>query len=112
METVIEQQRRYHEERERIVDAMVQEELLKKQTLKERINSDTRAKILLDRLQAITEKLQSLYDDQDGMRKEEINALSGPNEFAEFYGRLRTIKEYHRKYPNEVAEPMQMEFLT
>jgi splicing factor 3A subunit 3 len=36
------------------------------------------------------------------MRKEEISALSGPNEFAEFYSRLRIIKDYHRKYPNEV----------
>ena len=36
------------------------------------------------------------------MRKEEISALSGPNEFAEFYSRLRVIKDYHRKYPNEV----------
>ena len=37
------------------------------------------------------------------MRKEEISALSGPNEFAEFYSRLRVIKDYHRKYPNEVT---------
>ena len=29
-------------------------------------------------------------------------ALSGPNEFAEFYGRLRSLKDYHRKFPNEV----------
>lgn len=36
------------------------------------------------------------------MRKDEIAALSGPNEFAEFYSRLRVIKDYHRKYPNEV----------
>lgn len=111
METVIEQQRRYHEERERIIDAMVQEEMLKKQSLKEQINSDTREKMLLDRFQDITYKLEDLYEDKDGLRKEEIGALSGPNEFAEFYGRLRTIKEYHRKYPNEIAEPMQMEFL-
>ncbi|KXJ04985.1 Splicing factor 3A subunit 3, partial [Exaiptasia diaphana] len=45
------------------------------------------------------------------LRKEEVHALSGPNEFAEFYSRLRSLKEYHRKYPNEIAEPMQMEFL-
>lgn len=36
------------------------------------------------------------------MRKEEVSALSGPNEFAEFYGRLRGLKDYHRKFPNEV----------
>ena len=111
METVIEQQRRYHEERERITDALTQEALLKKQTLKENINSDSRSRVLLDRFCDISEKLLTIYEDKDGLRKEEINAISGPNEFAEFYGRLRLIKEYHRKYPNEVAEPMQMEFL-
>lgn len=37
------------------------------------------------------------------LRKEEISALSGPNEFAEFYSRLRTVKEFHRKHPNEVS---------
>ena len=57
------------------------------------------------------EKLKKYYADDDALRKEEIASISGPNEFAEFYGRLRTIKQYHRKYPNEVAEPMQMEFL-
>ena len=36
------------------------------------------------------------------LRKEEVAALSGPNEFAEFYGRLRSLKDYHRKFPNEV----------
>ena len=36
------------------------------------------------------------------LRKEEVAALSGPNEFAEFYSRLKQIKEFHRKHPNEV----------
>ena len=36
------------------------------------------------------------------LRKEEIAALSGPNEFAEFYSRLKIIKDFHRKHPNEV----------
>lgn len=39
----------------------------------------------------------------NSLRKEEVNALSGPNEFAEFYSRLRSLKDYHRKYPNEVS---------
>ena len=59
----------------------------------------------------LVDKLEKLYTDEDSLRKEEIATISGPNEFAEFYGRLRTIKQYHRKYPNEISEPMQMEFL-
>lgn len=111
METVIEQQRCCHEERERLEDTMTQELLMKKSSLKEQINSDHRVRFLLERYVEITDKLERLYADEDFLRKEEIASISGPNEFAEFYGRLRTIKMYHRKYPNEIAEPMQMEFL-
>lgn len=48
METLLEQQRRYHEESERIIDAMVKETIHKKNTQREIINSEHRQKILLD----------------------------------------------------------------
>ena len=54
METVIEQQRRYHEERERLEDAMTQELVMKKNNLKEQINSDHRVSLLLDRYTQVT----------------------------------------------------------
>jgi splicing factor 3A subunit 3 len=50
----------------------------------------------------VSGELLELYEDKDGARKEEIQLLSGPNEFGEFYNRLKTIKEFHRKHPNEV----------
>lgn len=111
MENLLEQQRRLHEERERLENAMADEVLHKKQLGKEQINSDHQVKILLERSALNAETLSSLYEDKDGLRKEEVSALSGPNEFAEFYARFRSLKEYHRKFPNEVAEPMQMEFI-
>ena len=46
--------------------------------------------------------LREIYEDKDGMRKEEITALSGPNEFAEFYSRFKQIKDFHRRHPGEV----------
>jgi hypothetical protein len=48
MESILEQQRRYHEERERLMDAMVKEMLHKKMGNREIINSDHRLKMLLD----------------------------------------------------------------
>lgn len=45
------------------------------------------------------------------MRKDEIASLSGPDEFGEFYRRLKTLKDFHRRNPNQVEEPMAMEFL-
>lgn len=72
METILEQQRRYHEERERLMDAMVKEQLHKKPGHRESINSEHRLKILLDQYMDSTYHLQELYEDKDGQRKEEV----------------------------------------
>uniref|UniRef100_A0A8C9VRY7 Splicing factor 3a, subunit 3 n=1 Tax=Scleropages formosus TaxID=113540 RepID=A0A8C9VRY7_SCLFO len=101
METILEQQRRYHEEKERLMDAKTKEMLHKKTTL---------CSSSLQRYMEVSANLRDSYEDKDGMRKEELNAISGPNEFAEFYNRLKQIKEFHRKHPNEVSVPMSVEF--
>lgn len=49
-----------------------------------------------------TDRLIDLYEDKDGQRKAEVAALTGPNEFNEFYSRLKQIKDFYRKHPNEV----------
>ena len=41
-------------------------------------------------------RLDDIYNDEDQLRKEEINKIAGPNEFTEFYARLRSIREFHR----------------
>uniref|UniRef100_A0A2K6UM94 Matrin-type domain-containing protein n=1 Tax=Saimiri boliviensis boliviensis TaxID=39432 RepID=A0A2K6UM94_SAIBB len=110
METILEQQRRYHEEKERLMDVMAKEMLTKKSTLRDQINSDHRTRAMQDRYMEVSGNLRDLYDDKDGLRKEELNAISGPNEFAEFYNRLKQIKEFHRKHPNEYLE-MLLEYL-
>lgn len=68
----MEQQRRYHEERERLMDAMVKEQLHKKPGHRETINSEHRLKMLLDQFMESTAHLLELYEDKDGQRKEEV----------------------------------------
>jgi len=110
MESLLEQQRRYHEERERIMDAMVQERLMTRVNHKETINSEHRQKHMFERYEQCTNYLREIYEDKDGERKKEAQALSGPNEFAEFYSRLKGIKDFHRKHPGEISVPMSIEF--
>uniref|UniRef100_A0A3P9IVA9 Splicing factor 3a subunit 3 n=1 Tax=Oryzias latipes TaxID=8090 RepID=A0A3P9IVA9_ORYLA len=110
METILEQQRRYHEEKERLMDAKTKEMLQKKSTLRDQINSDHRIRAMLDRYMDVSANLRDSYEDKDGMRRDELAAISGPNEFAEFYNRLKHIKEFHRKHPNEISIPMSAEF--
>lgn len=110
METLLEQQRRYHEERERLMDAMTKESLNPAKPGREQINADHRLKLLLDRYMECTTELKDLYEDKDGQRKEEVQAIYGPNEFGEFYSRLKQLKDFHRKHPNEISVPMSVEF--
>lgn len=36
--------------------------------------------------------------------------MKPPNEFSVFYARLQNIRAYHKKAPNEAAQPMVIEF--
>ncbi|KAK7601177.1 hypothetical protein V9T40_008618 [Parthenolecanium corni] len=110
METILEQQRRYHEERERLCDSMVKEMVLKKNSSRDAINSEHRLKILLDQHMDSTNHLKELYEDKDDFRKEEIASISGHNDFTEFYNRLKSVKDFHRQHPNQVSVPMSIEF--
>lgn len=110
METILEQQRRLHEEKDRLYGAMTKESGYKKSSTREQINSDHRMRYLLDRLMDNSLRLQNMYEDKDGLRKREIQAIAGPNEFGEFYKRLKEIKDFHKIHPNEIFVPMSMEF--
>nr|VZI35526.1 unnamed protein product [Spirometra erinaceieuropaei] len=110
MDTVLEQQRSYHEERERLIDAISKEMCFKANTHKEALNSEFRLRTMYDRYIDITRELKELYEDKDGLRKQDIQALSGPNEFAEFYSRFKALKEFHRAHPDEISVPMSVEF--
>ncbi|XP_037730216.1 splicing factor 3A subunit 3 [Drosophila subpulchrella] len=110
METLLEQQRRYHEERERLVKLMVDEHATKKPGEKERIHSEHRLKYLMELHHNATSQLRDLYEDKDNERKAEIAALSGPNEFNEFYARLKQIKQFYKSHPAEVSVPLSVEF--
>lgn len=50
------------------------------------------------------------YTDEDSERDKEIHSIGGPNEFAEFYSRLKILKDTHRKNPNETAQSLTLEF--
>ena len=124
MESLLEQQRRYHEERERLMEAMVGESVgngigigngnangkTKLLSHRESLNSEHRTKAMIHRYQECTQRLKEIYEDKDGGRKDEVLKLSGPNEFQEFNARLKQIKEFHRRHPNEVSVPMSVEF--
>lgn len=56
---------------------------------------------LLSAHQGRSEQLAALYVDADGARRDEIDSMSGSTVFSEFYDQLKSIREYHRKFPSE-----------
>ena len=48
-------------------------------------------------------QLANLYEDRDGARQEELASMSGATVFSTFYDSLKSIREYHRKFPSEPA---------
>lgn len=48
-------------------------------------------------------ELLELYEDRDSQRLDEMQAIHGPNAFNEFYFRLKGVRDFHRKHPNEVS---------
>ncbi|CAM0138012.1 unnamed protein product [Umbelopsis sp. WA50703] len=112
MNSVLEQQRSVHEEIERLEQAIVDQYMSQPKTQKERLENEHIVSKFLDRITEKSKQLYNLYDDKDGARKKEIDALATTSDtFGEFYERLRVIKDHHRKYPNEMAEPAELEFI-
>ncbi|CAG8475925.1 582_t:CDS:2 [Diversispora eburnea] len=111
MESILEQQRKAHEEIERLEQTIVEQFINEPKTHKERLSREHRVSDFLDRISSRSKFLYDLYDDSDNARKAEIDELSGTSEFSEFYGRLKAIKDYHRRYPNETVEPLELEFI-
>ncbi|KAI7862681.1 hypothetical protein BDF14DRAFT_1853055 [Spinellus fusiger] len=111
MNNVLERQRAAHEDIERLEQAIVDQFMLDAKTHRERLHAEHTMDTFLTRIADKSNKLHELYEDQEGLRQSEIDALSGSSEFSEFYERLKSIKEHHRKYPNETVEPPEMEFI-
>ncbi|CAJ0576377.1 unnamed protein product, partial [Mesorhabditis spiculigera] len=110
MDSVLETQRNLHEERERLIEAMTKETIAEKRSHKALINSQHRVRKFADRYIDATAELEKLYEDTTKERETEIEAISGPNEFAEFYSRLKTLKDHHKRVAEESASCHSLDF--
>ncbi|KAI8575662.1 hypothetical protein K450DRAFT_260568 [Umbelopsis ramanniana AG] len=112
MESVLEQQRSAHEEIERLEQAIVDQYMNQPKTQKERLENEHVVNKFLNKITEKSQQLYDLYEDKDGARKKEIDALATTSDtFGDFYERLRVIKDHHRKYPNEFVVPSELQFI-
>ena len=102
--TTLELTRTLHEELETLERAMYKE-LGDPSTAKlkkpDQVARDQVVATLLAAHQSRCEQLTKVYEDADGARKEEIEAMSGSATFTSFYDQLKSIRDYHRRFPKE-----------
>eukprot|EP01134_Creolimax_fragrantissima_P007067 CFRG7067T1 len=110
-ESIIEMQRRLHEERESL-EVAASDILLKINDKtngmgrKETIVAENMVKYFLEGVQERGNQLYDIYTDEGRERAKEIQALGGPNEFSEFYTRLSEISREYRAQPGLVITPV------
>ena len=99
--SLLEQTRSLHEDIEVVERAMYQELGDPANSKLKRVDTVARDQVVSAMLaahQSRCAQVFALHEDQDGSRRDEINAMSGSGVFSSFYDQLKTIREYHRKH--------------
>jgi splicing factor 3A subunit 3 len=89
------------EEIERLENSIVRDLDQNPNTHKERLVQQHRVHGVLGRICKASDRVMNVMDDKDGSRREELGALSGKDVFNNFYSRMKDIRDYHRKFPDQ-----------
>ncbi|VDM49709.1 unnamed protein product [Toxocara canis] len=98
METVLETQRRLHEERDRLIDSMTKEFLHERKSHKEKINGDHRIKKLVDIAVPLSLEFQKMNEAIEDIEMAEKDLVEFTDE--ESYGRFLDMHTIFDKYVN------------
>ncbi|KAL8698195.1 MAG: hypothetical protein Q9201_006707 [Fulgogasparrea decipioides] len=104
---LLEDQRFLHEDLERLEQGISDRVLEDPKHIRDRLNRDHQISGFLNRIQQQSNRLLEIYNDTEGLRAKEIQAISTGDPFDEFYKQLNEIKDFHRRYPNEPVENLE-----
>ncbi|KAJ9640004.1 Pre-mRNA-splicing factor sap61 [Coniosporium apollinis] len=104
---ILEDQRVLHEDLERLEQAIADRILEDPKHIRDRLNRDHQISGFLSRIQDQSKRLIDIYQDKDGSRAQEIQTISTGDPFDAFYKQLHSIKDFHRRYPNEPVENLE-----
>jgi hypothetical protein len=104
--TLLEKMRALHEDIERFERQIVDLKLQIPKTHKESITIDHKVNKYLELIKDRSQQLQALYEDKDGLRRDELVRISGqgPEAYTIFYDMLREIRNDYARYPNIALE--------
>lgn len=103
--SVLEQLRSAHEDLENIEKAMSAAMMDKHKNTRIGVSCDHAVKYLVDASQQKCKIAVDIYQDKDGMRTDDINALAGQRAdkksgdvWTSFYDKVKEVKDYHRRF--------------
>eukprot|EP01125_Pyxidicula_operculata_P020016 TRINITY_DN72_c0_g2_i1.p1 TRINITY_DN72_c0_g2~~TRINITY_DN72_c0_g2_i1.p1 ORF type:complete len:473 (-),score=112.21 TRINITY_DN72_c0_g2_i1:35-1399(-) len=104
--SILERTRQAHEDIELFERATVEACIDEPKTHKDNVVQSHWVNVFVEKIMDRSKQLVDIYQDEDGSRKSEIQAMAGkgPQLFANFYDQLRNVKDYHRKFPNLEAD--------
>lgn len=107
---LLEDQRYVQEDLERLEQGIADRMSYEPTFIRERLNRDHEVAQLLEQIQKQSTELISMYQDVNGLRSKEIQAIGSGDPFEEFYKQVEGIKEHHAKYPGEQAENPELRY--
>jgi splicing factor 3A subunit 3 len=104
---ILEEQRLIHEDLERLEDAIADRLLEDPKYIRDRLARDHDVARFLAQIDYQSARLLKIYQDPDGDRENEIRGLSTGDPMDSFQKELASIKDFHRRYPNEPVENLE-----
>ena len=95
-----------HEDLERLEAAVSDRMLEEPKHIRDRLARDHDMAQFLERIKTQSQRGLRLYNDTEA-RTKEIQAISTGDQFDEFYKQLNTVKDFHKRYPNEAVENLE-----
>ncbi|KAK9369260.1 hypothetical protein V1509DRAFT_620206 [Lipomyces kononenkoae] len=108
--SILESERYALEDLDRLEKAIADRFLEPPRTHRDRISQEQEIASFLDRIQHQSKYLLDSFEDAQEERAPEIVTLQGgetANQFDEFYKQLKSIKDFHRRYPNQPVENLE-----
>mmetsp|Transcript_43863 Transcript_43863/g.95799 ORF Transcript_43863/g.95799 Transcript_43863/m.95799 type:complete len:531 (-) Transcript_43863:78-1670(-) len=110
--SVLEQLRSAHEDIENIEKAMSMVMMDKSKSNRHGVNCEHAMKYLVQMSQDKSKSAAEIYEDKDGMRSDDINALAGQrgdkktgDVWTSFYDKVKEVKDYHRRFAHNQGLP-------
>ena len=102
---LVEDLRLIHEDNERLEEAIADRFRETPRHVRDRLSRDHQIAGFLDRTHVQSKRALEIYKDDSLLR--EIQSIGTGDTFEEFYDRLKPIKDFHKRYPNEPVENLE-----